>query len=137
MPRLSAKDYLKYRKFLRRLWLQRQATYSYLTPTQQWQIHAFFRPDEDLTDDQLLEHRKQITAEQPSLPHQAGRAIKDFGQMLRGKAKVQATATTVSTGRKRDTKTIRARSVVRPQIDTPRLAKVLIALEAQENKHKW
>ena len=135
MPRLTDKQYLKYRKFLRRLWLRHQNAYSHLTPTQQWQIHAYFRPDEELTTEQLLAHRKDITTQQPSLPHQAGRAIKEFGQMLRGKAKSRATVTS-STNKRGQTSTIRVRSIARPKIDTRRLAKALIELENQANKHK-
>ena len=133
MPRLSPKQYLKQRRFPRQLWLQRISAYSYLTPTQQWQIHAFFRPSDALTDVQLLKHRKAITAEQPSLPHQAGKTIKDFGQILRGKAKVHATVKTTTTGRSKTAKTIRVRSLVRPQIDIPRLARALIELEHQKS----
>jgi hypothetical protein len=135
MPRLTDKQYLKYRKFLRRLWLHRQSTYSDLTPTQQWQIHAYFRPDEELTTEQLLEHRKDITTQHPSLPHEAGRTIKEFGQMLRGKAKSRATVS-VSTNKRGQTRSIRVRSIARPKIDTRRLARALIELENQASKHK-
>ncbi len=128
MPRLTDKQYLKYRKYLRKLWLTRTGLYANLLPTQQWQIHEYFRPDEELTDKQLLAHRKDITAQYPSLPHQAGRTIKEFGQMLRAKAPSRATKTTI-TNKRGQTNTIRTGSVVRPQIDIPMLARVLIELE--------
>jgi hypothetical protein len=133
MPRLTDKQYLKYRKFLRRLWLYRLSTHSFLTPTQQWQIHAYFRPSEDLTNEELLEHRKTITVEHPSLPHQAGRAIKDFGQILRGNAKARATVTSFA-GRNKTARHVGVRSIVRPQIDIPRLARVLLDLETSKNQ---
>ena len=58
MPRLSARKYLQARKRLRRYWDFQQMAYGYLSP-----------------DEQVLEHRTEITKQRPSLPHQAGRAL--------------------------------------------------------------
>jgi hypothetical protein len=130
MPRLTDKQYLKYRKFLRRLWLQHKEAYSHLTPNQQWQIHEYFRPSEELTNEQLLEHRKDITIQHPSLPHQVGRNIKEFGQILRSKSKSRATVSKY-TNKRGQTRNIRVRSIVRPKIDTRRLARALIELDRE------
>lgn len=135
MPRLTNKQYLKYRKYLRRLWLYRPSTYSHLSPIQQWQVHEYFRPSEKLTDEQLLTHRKDITAQYPSLPHKAGRAIKEFGQILRSKAKSRATVSTY-TNKRGKTTTIQVRGVVRPKIDTRRLARALVELEKEKSSRK-
>jgi hypothetical protein len=49
-----------------------------LSPREQWQLHDFFRPSHESTDLELLAHRHRISAERPSLPHQAGRALVKF-----------------------------------------------------------
>lgn len=133
MPRLTDKQYLEYRKFLRRLWLHRQEAYSYLTPTQQWQIHDYFRPSEELTTEQLLQHRKDIAAKRPSLPHQVGRTIKEFGQVMRGKAKPRGvTELKVPASGRGRARTIRVRGIVRPQIDYDKLALACIMSARQK-----
>jgi hypothetical protein len=132
MPRLTDRQYLKYRKFLRRLWLNREAAYSNLSPTQQGQIHSYFRPSEELTNEQLLQHRKDITTKYPSLPHQVGRTIKEFGQILRGKAKVRATTKPYANATGKGTRRIRVQGIRRPKTDLPRLARALIEMERQE-----
>jgi hypothetical protein len=48
---------------------------SVLKPNQQRDIYAFFEPTKDLTDQQLREHRRTSTEQQPSLPAKAGKLI--------------------------------------------------------------
>lgn len=78
MPRLTAKDYLRTHDRLRRLWMHDTRLFAELTPTEQWRLHNFFKPDKDWSDLELLQHREAITAERPSLPHLAGRALEKF-----------------------------------------------------------
>jgi hypothetical protein len=136
MPRLSTKDYLKAHKQLRYFWLHRQSLYRYLQPTQQWQLHAFFRPSEELSKEELLQHRKMITAVRPSLPHQAGRALKELEQVMHHKVKPRGVTTMKVKSSHKGTATIGVHSIVRPQIDHRRLARALIELERGQSKHK-
>jgi hypothetical protein len=117
MPRLSKKQYLKYHKTLRHLWLNHQSVYSYLSPTKQWQLHDFFQPSKELTNERLLEHRKVISKERPSLPHQAGWALKDINQVLGTFAKQPVRAK----GRHNASR-VTVRPIVRPEIDGDKLA---------------
>lgn len=45
------------------------------SPQDQRYLHDYYRPSETLSDEQLLEHRREITKDQPSLPQCAGRAL--------------------------------------------------------------
>lgn len=71
MPRLTTKSYLRTHDKLRKLWLKDLTLFSYVSPTDQWLLHDFFRPDKDWSDLELLQYREHITTQRPSLPHQA------------------------------------------------------------------
>jgi hypothetical protein len=134
MPRLSKKEYWKWHKSLRWLWLNHQDAYSYLSPSRQWLLHDFFLPSKDLTKEELLEHRKAITKERPGLPHQAGWALRELNQVVHAPATVKQP---VETGKaKRGTATIRVRSLVKPEIDYDKVAKIFFKLAERQNKHK-
>ncbi len=53
-----------------------------LSPQEQWYLHDYFRPSEQLSDDELLAHRKAISRQRPSLPQSAGRAFNLLVRML-------------------------------------------------------
>lgn len=136
MPRMSKKDYWKYHKTLRHLWLNHQYLYSYLSPERQWQLHDFFKPAEDIAREQLLEHRQAITKDRPGLPHQAGWALKELTQTVgtfasQPKPKPKATRQRGKPTAKR----YKVYSIVRPEIDYDKLADALLML-ATHNKHK-
>jgi hypothetical protein len=130
MPRLNDRQYLKAHKQLRRFWIADNSVFGYLSSNEQWRLHAYFQPSKDLTNDELLVHRREITAQQPNLPHQAGRAL----------AKLQAAAAQHALQRVRLAKrpldktprtgkrNITVRGVVKPEVDTKRLARAFIAL---------
>lgn len=75
MSRLTNHHFIQTHHQLRRLWLHANYVYGHLTATEQWRLHDFFQPSMDLTAAELLAHRRRITAEQPNLPAQAGRAL--------------------------------------------------------------
>jgi hypothetical protein len=111
--------------------------YSYLSPTKQWQLHDFFRLSEALTKEELLAHRQAITANRPSLPHQAGHALSALDELLLVKAKTTAPSTAkVSATGKSATRAIRVRSIVQSKVDLMQLAKALIDTEQERDKHK-
>jgi hypothetical protein len=67
MPRLTAREYLMAHDKLRRLWLRDPALFAAISPTDRWLLHHFFKPDRDLTDLELLQHRDEITQRRPGL----------------------------------------------------------------------
>ena len=128
------KHYLKVRNRLKRYWFKAQSVYSYLTPNEQWQLHDFYRPSEDLSEEQLIAHRAKITAARPSLPHQAVRALEKLDaaaanwavKAVRPREPAPAPARRKGRGQREHNLVIR--SVVRPKIDTAKLSQAIILL---------
>lgn len=120
MPRLTNLHYLAIHTVLRRYWLTDKADFGYLTLNDQSALHDFYRPADNLTDAALITHRKTITAQQPSLPSRAGKAVGAFSAVV--SAEVEPPARITVTEHKR---TLSVRAVRRPQ---PDLAKFHAAL---------
>lgn len=132
MPRLTPKQYLRTHSQLRRLWLKSPAVFSYLTPTEQWLSHDFFKPDKDWTDLQLLQHRDAVTASRPSLPHRAGRTVNRFWDVAAAVGLRQVRATKAPAGpaqrvRQQDRR-ITVRALVKPEVDAKQLARAFVHL---------
>jgi|SRR5579871_6602408 len=123
MPRLNNERYYQRHCWLRQLWLNHERRFSVLRPSEQWDIHAYYRPSEKLTKKELIKHRRKVSKEHPALPHRASKAY----MILAGRAPAHA-PTTIKTGRGRR---ITASSVVNPQIGK-RLVRALIALAEQQ-----
>lgn len=134
MPRLAAKDYLRTHDRLRKLWLHDLRLFAELTPTDQWQLHDFFRPDKDWSDLQLLQHRDAVTAERPSLPHQAGRALEKFWTLCVSRAVKQVRTAKAPAGSatrvRQEDRQISIKAVARPEIDVEKLARAYIYLRS-------
>lgn len=65
MPRLNNQRYYQRHLLLRKIWQQQQPRFALLSHQQQWDIHAYYKPSEQLADAELVKHR-QISAEQPA-----------------------------------------------------------------------
>ena len=123
MTRLTHTTYRIQHHQLHREWLDRHGfAFTMLSPTEQILIHDFYEPSKSFTDYQLRAHRAAITKLRPSLPHQAGKAFVRIAPFLdvelaplpmpgRGKPYVA-----------------KITSLVNPQIDPARLAKILIEI---------
>lgn len=138
MPRLSAKHYLRAHRRLRRYWDYQQMAYGSLSATEQWHLHDFFQPTKDWTEERLLVHRAQITEQRPSLPHQAGRALAKLDAAaarvavlrVRDQAATQPKSPKRTSARSKD-RQVRVLGVVKPEIDTTRLARAIVMLAEQ------
>ena len=132
MPRLTTKNYLRAHDRLRKLWLQDIRLFAELTPTEQWHLHDFLKPDKDWSDLELLQHREAITKQRPSLPHQAGRALEKFWSRSANLAVKRVRAAKVPAGPAKRTnlrdRKISVKAVARPEIDTKKLARAYIQL---------
>jgi hypothetical protein len=113
MARLSTSDYLFFCSYLHEVWQTERQAFSLISTRDQWYLHQYFRPSDDLTPRELLAHREAITQEQPSLPQCAGRALRHLAdpKPLR-----------VATGSKQ----IRVYSMIRSEPDIPKLARALM-----------
>lgn len=140
MPRLNAKTYLKIHQRLRRLWLHDQRLFAELTPAEQWYLHDFFTPDRDHPDEELLRHRKAVTAQRPALPQQAGRALQKFWSTTAARTLTKVRAAKAprvpAKQRRLADRTISVAAVARPEIDTKLLAKAFIELGLQRAKRQ-
>lgn len=142
MPRLTNPRYLRLHHILKGQWFTDPRSFSLITANEQWDIHAYFQPHKHLTDAELLEHRKQVTAADPSLPHRAGRALRQLIENVR-QAEAQANATLAPKrvgGRGiKNTAAIRIHPLVQSEIDVQKLARAMIGLaewQLKEEKSK-
>lgn len=55
--------------------------YGILPAHQQWRLHRYYQPTIDLSQIELDEHRREVTAERPSLPHEAGKSFMQMEQL--------------------------------------------------------
>jgi hypothetical protein len=100
-----------------------------------WQLHDFFVPARDLGPLELVAHRVRISAERPSLPHRAGRALKQFDCYVAALAMIRsrqgaAVVAGGAAGKRRKVRfgDIKVYGVVRPEIDIRAFARALISL---------
>lgn len=120
MPRLTHATYCHQRQMLRRVWDERSELYGRLSSREQQALHRFFIPTIEASDAELRKHRKDVTAENPSLPHRAGRA---YSRMERGEQSPQMRQP-VRKGRH-----IYVEPVLRPEPDLRLLSKAVIMIE--------
>ncbi len=114
MPRLRNYDYVLIYAHLHQLWENKRQGFSVISTRDQRYLHRFLRPSELLAEADLLAHRKAVTAQNASLPQQAGRALKHLANPLPLKQ--------VPSGSRR----IVVYPLLRPEPDIHRLALALI-----------
>lgn len=118
MPRLSNARYYERYEFLRWVWLKGASRYRYISSQDQYAIHDYYQPSRELTFEELVKHRKNITLECPALPSKASKAYFRFIE-----ANVAKTAPAKTGGRN-----LYVRSVVNPEIDVKALARAFANL---------
>lgn len=130
MPRLTDSEYLINRHLLIEVWEQHWGQLAELPTFAQRDLHRFYAMSKDLSDDEAIALRRDATAQEPSLPQQAGRA---FAQLKRVMSDALArerepTPLAMQTGRrgKRRAGTVRVHALARPEIDYERLARALL-----------
>jgi hypothetical protein len=132
MPRLNNTNFLKAHHWLRQLWLEDIGNYAQLYPPDQTELHLFFCPSKDWSDDKLIEHRQIMSKADPSLPQRAGRALKRFELVRAGElAYLPPVHVTPAKGRQRG-HNISVRVVMRPEPDLQRLARALLQLTPEQ-----
>jgi hypothetical protein len=123
MPRLTTSDYLFFYHHLREIWETDYSPFGLITTRDQRYLHVYFQLSKHLTDDELLAHRIDVTARQPSLPHSAGRALKHLAN-----PKPLRLAQSQEGGRR-----IFVYPIARPEIDTKRMADALMTYLKSQN----
>jgi hypothetical protein len=64
MPRLTNSDYLFICRHLHDVWTEHRGGFSLISTRDQRYLHDYFRPSEQLTDSQLLSHRRAVSSKQ-------------------------------------------------------------------------
>ena len=143
MPRITFKQYLDQRAFLKLAWEEFDQLYSLLSTNQQWDLHAYYQPLHNYDADWLRAHRERISRTQPTLPAKAGRS---FARMRRvyaaGMAVLQRSADRptptdapkppASSEQSRTT----VRAIARPEPDLHALSLALIALNVERTSDR-
>jgi hypothetical protein len=127
MPRLNTPTYLPHHHQLKELWLVHQRVFSYLSPSDQLDLHKYFQFASSKTEAELLEHRHNVHALDPSLPQRDGRA---YARLLRGE-RAPGPYSEMPDGRR-----IAVRVVMRPEPDLKLLAKTLVLMAEREVKKR-
>lgn len=97
--------------------------FGFLGHQERMYLHDYFVPSKDLTDAELLAHRKAVTAQRPSLPQCAGRALRHLRVALEAPAAVQVPA---RSGHPAGKRRIVVRAIARPEIDQDRMVQALL-----------
>lgn len=112
---------------LRAHWREEVSPFGYLSSTEQWDLHKYFQPSRELSDQTLIAHRKAISAADPSLPQRAGRALKHLEHALLELAVRQAaTAAAPQDTKRKKTGDVRVRALMLPEPDYRKLARALL-----------
>ena len=127
MPRFTNKEYLQRHEVARRIWQQYRGKFGDLSVNQQWDLHDFYRPSEELTAEALIEHRRRVSRERPSLAALANKAYKILVDPNPPTAVSVTPAAAVGSKR-----AIRVRAIVRPTPDLRKLARALIELAEEQ-----
>lgn len=128
MPRLTNSIYLKQHELLR---LSRGAShlgFALLSPTAQWDLFRYYLPHQAHPDQALLEHRRQVTALDPSLPQRAGRAFHHWRRIEATLPAYQAWATKQPHLTSQKDRRIKVFSEVNPELDPMKFAEIIIEL---------
>jgi len=137
MPRLTNRDYLIHRLYLRQHWLDRDgAAFANLPLQDQLDIHDYFAPSVAFTDSEALTHRSEMTEAFPSLPQKAGRAYEAMCAAIDGTPhrivdtfRSETTTVELIAGKRRS---LRITGIARPTADHYRLARALLNLERHD-----
>jgi hypothetical protein len=152
MPRVTKREQYKRHLFLRTVWIGpvHQACLAVLSANEQWKLHAFYRPDEDLTVKQFRDHLCAMRQDRPELFHVSGKLYRHIEVAF-----VQQTRRTNTQQHKQSASPKSARSkvpawrqggqvtihgVLRPKPDLNKLLKAMIQMpredQAKDNKSK-
>lgn len=134
MPRLTDHAYLQIRQELHMAWHSDPTSVFLLDALEQWALHDYYRFAENLTEPRLLEHRKEISSREPSLPQRAGRALSRWRHLTVGLEGYRERARATSSRKKGRDYDVRTFAAVHPEIDPNRLARALLAAFADHEE---
>lgn len=141
MPRIRQLEQYKRHLFLRTVWIDpnKQAYLAALSAAEQWKLHAFYRPSEELTFAQFRDHLQVIQRDHPQLRHVSGKlyrrvelAYTPHPRQLQAEQKKQDRARTRNKVPARRGGRIVVYGIVRPKPDLNKLLKAMIEMARDE-----
>lgn len=135
MPRLTDHDYLRNYEFLRSHRTRGDRVFSLVKVSEQQALFSYYPFHERRARAELLEHRRLISRIYPSLPHQAGRALKRLG-FLREQPRTPLVAVKRrGRGQPKSSDRFELAFEVRPEPDVQQLALAFIELAKYLNEN--
>lgn len=134
MPRISFHQFYDRHRSLKRLWLECNDTFSYVTFAQQRVLHDYYQPTRFLTPEELHEHWTEISKTQPSLPNRAGKSYHQLRRQLQAPSRPRPHVSKTTTQKSGKRRTIHRRAVARPEVDEEKLVQALMMLYYEEQK---
>ena len=146
MARVPTQAQLGRRDLLVVAWYFIPELYGLLSLEAQWELHRYYAPSRDLTDAEVLEHIKQATHVEPSLPHRVGKHYKEIFDAFKfyadqvGKTNWEVIGWLVRMEFSRDNadrtmkKPMALMPIANPDQDPAKLARMFIALAERINK---
>jgi hypothetical protein len=119
----------------------------YLSALEQWDLHGFYAPADDFTEQQALAYRASTSKEHPSLPQRAGRAYARLMVFVQWEVAERYLASLpsrrappVKSGKRTNHRgidmNIRVQALVRPKIDYKNLALALLEFARSVERRK-
>ena len=127
MPRVTDQEHIARYRALHRVWLEHQGWFRYASAQSQWYLHDYYQPSLELTDEQVLAHRRDVRELRPALAQQAGRAyVGLLVGMFEGVHELGALTTVVSARGKRKPRRVCVSAVIRPMPDPEVIARAVV-----------
>jgi hypothetical protein len=129
MPRLTNKQYLERHRALRKIWLETDKFFGVVPYTQQMDVHIFYAPARDWSDEKMLEHRQKVQEFDDSLLQRASRGYLKIEAAYLAPVNESATMKVpVGEG------TLRVTAIARPEVNSKQLASALLELERRQTR---
>jgi hypothetical protein len=158
MPRVTSLEHYRRYQFLHTAWSGFSILYTLFPIEQQWQIHDFYQPSKDLTQDELLIHITRLKETRPALVNQVGKHVRLMMKVFHNVSKdlnvseadqtmalsavirqvAPAPISSVTASSSKDRGRLSVRAVARPEIDMKKLTRafVMLAEEMIEKEHR-
>lgn len=127
MTELANKQYLDRHRALRRIWLEDRTVFGVLDYNQQREVHAFYAPATDWSDQEMIEHRHDAQKLEPSLPHRASRGFLQIEAAFLAPRPVRAPV-------RKGKRNLRVIPIAKPEIETRKLTMAFLQLAEQQIK---
>ena len=128
MPRLTDHDYLRNYELLRSHRTRGDRVFPLLKVSEQQAMFSYYSFHERRARAELLEHRRLISRIYPSLPHEAGRALKRLGHLRENPQIPRAVVKRRGRGQPKSSDRFELAFEVRPEPDVQQLARAFIEL---------